>query len=607
MKPSVIKIAFFLLMISQLNYAQLSPGKLSKSHSQLEGLSNCTKCHTVGEKIDNKKCLDCHNTLAARVNVNKGYHASSQIKGKDCITCHSEHHGLNFQMIRFDKATFDHNLTGYKLEGGHKKVKDCKECHKAEHISNLAIKKDVNTYLGLDPKCTSCHEDYHQKSLSQTCTNCHTFETFETATKFSHTNTDFPLLGAHKKVDCKSCHEVTMKNGKSFQVFADVKHSNCNSCHTDVHKGSFGANCKSCHNEESFHTIKSNASFNHSNTGFALKGKHDVIDCKKCHDNRDGGTQDFQEFKLVQTHNCINCHKDVHEAKFGTDCAKCHDESSFHSKKASNNIDHSLTNFPLLGKHQTVDCKACHKADFNVALAHNKCMDCHSDKHNGEFTDSPFGQECASCHTADGFNQSTFTLEQHAMTKFQLTGSHVATPCFSCHLKNETWKFSDIGSVCKDCHQDIHTGFLSEKFYLNKDCTVCHATESWAVRSFDHGKTNFILEGKHFETQCSKCHFPKDEKGTKTQRFKEINTNCITCHDNVHGDQFVNDGGVDCKKCHGFKDWTPINFNHDNTRFKLEGAHKELECSKCHQPQLINGKSVIEYKINKLDCRDCHG
>ncbi|MBK7009051.1 MAG: hypothetical protein IPH36_10690 [Saprospiraceae bacterium] len=122
-------------------WAQLSPGKLTKAHAKLEGLANCTQCHTIGAKLSEQKCLDCHKELKARISAKKGYHVSSAVKGKECITCHSEHHGLNFDMVRFDKKTFDHKLTGYELKGGHK-IQDCAKCHKPDNITIATLKRN---------------------------------------------------------------------------------------------------------------------------------------------------------------------------------------------------------------------------------------------------------------------------------------------------------------------------------------------------------------------------------------------------------------------------------------------------------------------------------
>ena len=108
--------------------AQISPGDLSNPHSNLEGLSNCTRCHVLGNKVSSEKCLVCHTEIKDRLTQQQGYHASADVKGKECFACHSDHHGKNFQLIRLDIAKFDHNLTGYALSLPHAR-KQCSDCH----------------------------------------------------------------------------------------------------------------------------------------------------------------------------------------------------------------------------------------------------------------------------------------------------------------------------------------------------------------------------------------------------------------------------------------------------------------------------------------------
>ena len=118
--------------------AQISPGDLTNAHAELEGIGNCTQCHTLGQQISDSKCLDCHQEIKTRMDEKRGYHASKEVRGKDCATCHSEHHGRRFDMVRFDEDNFDHNLTGYELTGGHNKI-DCRECHIPEFIEDREL------------------------------------------------------------------------------------------------------------------------------------------------------------------------------------------------------------------------------------------------------------------------------------------------------------------------------------------------------------------------------------------------------------------------------------------------------------------------------------
>ena len=140
-KPGKKYRLLFLLIgtiISVTGFGQLSPGELSRVHKQLEGLSNCTKCHILGKKVSNQKCLDCHTELSNRIKSQKGYHVSAEVRGKECIICHSDHHGLDFQIVRFDEKSFNHTSTGFELSGAHIKSK-CRDCHKAEFIGDTAI------------------------------------------------------------------------------------------------------------------------------------------------------------------------------------------------------------------------------------------------------------------------------------------------------------------------------------------------------------------------------------------------------------------------------------------------------------------------------------
>ncbi len=603
------KVWFILLFFIELSVsnAQISPGKLTLAHTSLEGIKNCTACHDLGAKISEQKCLDCHKALKTRINQNKGYHVSKDIIGKQCITCHSEHHGVKFDMIRFDEKKFNHTLTSYELKGAHKKVETCAKCHFEDHIADVKIRQNKKTFLGLDPKCISCHDDYHQKTMENDCAVCHNFDEFKPAAFFNHNKTDFPLKGAHTTVDCAKCHKTEFKSGKKFQHFADVSFKNCNNCHKDPHGGDFGLNCKSCHNESSFKNIKSTSDFNHSLTGFTLEGKHKTIECKSCHDQRSGAKGNYKEFESTKNINCLTCHKDIHNSIFGTDCKACHSQQSFSISKKIPDFNHSLTGYVLDGKHLTVDCKKCHTTPkMTDPQKHDLCAACHKDYHQGDFKDIK-NRDCAVCHTTKDFKEATFDIEQHEVSSFPLYGAHMATPCTACHMKENKWTFRNVGKECIDCHQNIHIGFISEKYLPDNDCRRCHDSEAWQSITFDHNLTKFELRGNHAIIECRSCHYKDNPvSNTKEQKFTGINTNCSTCHQNVHGTQFEVEGTTDCSKCHGFEAWDRSNFNHNNAAFKLDGAHIHVACIKCHQEEWIDGTKKIKYKTGKLECIDCH-
>ena len=110
LRKIVVVFALFTLPI----YSQISPGDLTTAHAKLEGISNCTKCHVLGEQVQVSKCLDCHKEIKALMDANRGYHSSSEVKGKNCWSCHSEHHGRNFRIVNFKRDGFDHSKAGFQ-------------------------------------------------------------------------------------------------------------------------------------------------------------------------------------------------------------------------------------------------------------------------------------------------------------------------------------------------------------------------------------------------------------------------------------------------------------------------------------------------------------
>ncbi len=597
-----------LLCVALRATAQISPGKLSEAHAHLEGVSNCTQCHDLGNKVPDNKCLACHEEIEELIRAGRGYHASREVQSKTCVRCHNEHHGRKFQMIRFDEDAFDHDLANYELEGKHATI-DCRSCHKPDYISNADLKKRSNTFLGLSDRCLNCHEDYHQKTLGNDCAKCHGFDDFAPADYFDHDETKYALKGAHQEVECKKCHPMTTRRGKKFQQFAGIEFADCITCHEDPHEDRIPGKCTQCHKESAFSDFIGRKRFRHEKTGFVLKGRHASISCFSCHKRHREAEDIFDDhFGLVSEKDCAKCHEDVHEGKFGKDCAKCHREKSFHSLRKMDFFDHSVTDFPLEGNHMDVKCKACHKrGHYTDPIDFSRCDNCHDDYHEGVFKTQTKDPDCGACHRVDkAFSFSAFGIEEHKQASFALEGAHIAVPCFSCHLQGERWVFKDLGVRCIDCHEDIHKGFINAKFYPDNDCTRCHQPDSWQEVSFDHQYTDWPLEGRHADLRCGACHFSEEENGSvKKQRFKNLDTHCQSCHDNVHGDQFAERQQMEgCAVCHTPDDWFPYNFDHNSTAFPLDGQHEKLECGACHYK--TPAQDIIIYKNRKTKCIDCH-
>ena len=504
---------------------QISPGDLSEAHKNLEGMSNCTQCHILGESVDNQKCLTCHTTINNLIKANKGYHSSSDVKNNDCTDCHGEHFGRDFDLIRFDEDKFDHAKTTFILEGKHSKLK-CDECHKGEFIQIDSLKSKERTFIGLVNKCQSCHIDYHKGTLSSNnCVDCHNTDAWRPAPLFSHNKSKFKLKGLHKEVDCEKCHAKEIIEAKEFQKFTGLKFNNCIDCHLDIHNGKFGKKCENCHTVGSFKNVKNLKSF-----------------------------------------------------------------------------DHSKTNFSLVGKHRPLSCNKCHTKGIRVKLNSQQCIDCHTDFHKGAFTTNNKVEDCSTCHNEFGFSPSLFTIENHMQSRFKLMGSHFAVPCNECHIVKNEWKFKFNNIECEMCHNNVHKTSLSSYAKKIENCETCHSSEKWSKINFDHNQTNFELVGKHAVVKCSNCHFEDKEKN----QFIKVSKNCETCHQDKHGEQFNSKGENRCAHCHTPLKWNIDNFDHSQTRFVIDGAHKDVKCIECHKPFEKDGKKITQYKFEDITCKSCH-
>jgi len=420
-------------------------------------------------------------------------------------------------------------MPGKVIEGHAKLEANCKECH-------VRFNKDAQTKL-----CMDCHKEvgadvlnhkgYHGKLSEEKCRLCHTDHKGREArivvwdtSKFDHSKTDFPLLGAHQKkekVKCKDCHDPKKKYREAP--------STCNGCHLkdDKHKGSLGTDCANCHIESNWKKAK----FDHSKTKFVYRGKHVEVPCKKCHAehpfNYKGAPLD-----------CASCHRkdDKHKGKYGKKCETCHVDRSWKSIV----FDHDgETKFKLLGKHDLVKCLSCHKEPlFSKVKTPTECVACHrkKDVHKGKL-----GKQCESCHSEKSWKKIQI---DHGRTRFPLLGLHIKVECKKCH---QTKLYRDTPSNCYSCHRkdDIH------KLRLGRKCDSCHNARSWKAWDFDHDtRTNFKLDGAHKKLDCYACHI-NEVKGRIV-----VPLSCIGCHDNddVHQGEF----GQQCERCHVTSDFKTL-------------------------------------------------
>jgi hypothetical protein len=531
----------------------LMPGQVIERHAKWE--EDCTKCHKRFDKAaQNTLCQDCHKDIRKDVEQKQGSHGRFK-EQRYCKECHTEHKGRTENIAPITEQTFDHERTDFQLREAHANAKkvECNACHKPK-----------SKYRDAPADCHSCHkkDDKHEGNLGPACADCHTERNWkDTASKFNHDKTRYPLRGAHAVVKCENCH-------------ANERYKNtpmgCYSCHKkdDKHKGQEGTKCEECHNDRSWKKTP----FDHNKSRFSLMGKHAKVECKKCH-----LTPAFKDAPL----DCYSCHKkdDKHKGTYGEKCERCHAEADWSTIM----FDHDLhSKYPLRGRHITTKCGSCHKGHLYRDTTPADCNACHKkdDKHAGHFT-----EQCERCHTERDWKVLLF--EHDHDTKYPLRGKHRTTKCESCHT-GQLYK-DHTPSNCNACHKkdDIHKG------NFNGQCERCHTERSWKALLFDHDRdTPYPLFGKHRTALCERCH--------TGQLYKDKTpTTCYSCHkgEDAHRRRL----GTECQDCHSIRDWKLWDFDHDTrTRFKLDGGHKGLDCYACHTARM--DKKVT----SSPSCVSCH-
>lgn len=566
--------------------AQISPGPLAKAHENLEGVTNCLKCHGVGKNVVDDRCLDCHKAIAYLRDNHRGLHG---LEGaSDCTRCHKDHGGRDFEIVHWEPGEpekFDHARAGYVLDGKHAEL-ECAKCHKPELRTGPVPAMvegglSAKSFLGLETACFACHSDPHAGRLGNECTSCHTTNRWsEVATTFDHSKTRYPLVGAHATVACEKCH-VAGYDKTQMPAFAS-----CTDCHADPHQGQatlagVKVDCDRCHRLQGFKPSTFTAAA-HRDTKYPLKGKHASVACRDCHGDgtrtADAGAVESRFRFHPAAAKCMDCHDQVHGTQLSARadkgaCESCHVVEGF-TPTTFQVADHQKTDFPLEGRHEEAKCAACHgpdrpllpaiaptkavgKAGVQLTFDSAKCEDCHRDPHQGRFsagTELGGAKGCVTCHDVDSFSTPKIDAAEHAKYGFKLEGAHGAVPCFECHKEMKrkpssslklapasVMTFEHDGRKCVDCHQDPHGG----QFGVRADagaCESCHGVDAWKPADrFDHDKNaRFPLQGAHAKVACDKCHF----NGPRTDGTEGVIYRPIVPHR--------------CEDCHGTKQMAPL-------------------------------------------------
>ncbi len=563
-----------------------------------------------------------------------------------------------------------------ELSKGHRDLEGIDNCTKC-HPAGKALSQEV---------CLDCHTElaprvqkgrgFHGNIPSgdqRNCENCHKehlgadFELVDWGKPgkkaFNHTKAGWPLKGKHAEVECVKCHEPRLitdaailkllkKNPKRDTYLGAP--TDCEGCHFDEHRGQVEkrGGCENCHVEKAW---KPAVGFNHDKSDYPLKGKHQKVECIKCHIKLEDEVtpktafpapvnKTYFKYAPIDHKTCLACHEDVHQGRFGEKCESCHVVEDWHLIRdgSKQTAFHEKTRYPLRGEHVDVSCRACHgpfpgqPARFKN-MQFEKCTDCHFDAHVGQLSRTakgPKGPDCASCHAVEGFTPALFSIATHQKTKYALEGAHVTVACNACHKKTPALEskvpattvavlkrqkrpvlfssfaitFSKPTDKCETCHDDIHGGQFDKN---NKGgCVSCHQVESFAKLKFDHDKdSRYPLTGKHRDTKCNACHLapaPDDPV-----RYKPLTMDCWGCHADAHAGQFAVKPGqaTDCTRCHDTADWKKTKFKHEPpfTAYLLDGKHEKVACEKCHVKVAVGPKlKVQQFKGVPQACESCH-
>jgi hypothetical protein len=245
--------------------------------------TQCSQCHTNNNyNLTSTACITCHLS-----DYNRAANHTTLGYPQDCTMCHST--------SNWTSATFNHSTTGFTLTGTHATLQ-CVQCHTA------------NNYGLKDPSCIACHQGDFAKATTPvphvgfptTCQMCHTTVAWTDASGFNHSNTAFPLTGAHVSVACANCHVLN-----NYTTLA----TDCYSCHKAVYRATTNPNhqashfpitCENCHSTTSW----LGAVFNH--TWFNMNHGNAGGVCATCHTN----PNDYSVFQ------CTVCHGGNNPANF---------------------------------------------------------------------------------------------------------------------------------------------------------------------------------------------------------------------------------------------------------------------------------------------------
>ncbi len=584
--------------------------------------STCASCHSTetwkSTKFDHGRfgypltglhssvaCASCHVKPATKVALT-GFNRCASChqdphKGgfkQDCASCHTVA-GFNRPVA----SGFNHDRdTKFPLTGKHGGSLACAKCHKntsAALASRTKARLKTVDFRGVSTTCVSCHADIHRGELVSTCDTCHSTASFKVP-DFKHKRFPEFFAGQHRPVACASCH-VLQPARAPRKPAAPVKEwsfkgvtTSCATCHNDVHLGQVSTQCETCHTVDApkFDPV----TFSHAKSAFKLTGKHERVECAKCHKTETAsfpaGSGTAVRLKGVSMA-CSTCHQDRHLGQLSPKCDTCHSTSSF---KVTPYTHKNMKTF-FVGVHSKKACESCHKMETSIFPSGagrtirytgigTACTSCHADVHRGAMN-----LTCDTCHTPKEW--ATISRAFHKVGVFPLEGRHLTVECSSCHVNDQ---IKGTPSRCESCHWERRHDDPYET-RLGVQCGTCHRPSSWSAVNWDHAAmTGVSLTPVHRSLGCDGCH--------KQRTFTANTVFCATCHQGEYNSTSSPNHRAagfptTCETCHltTQTSWKQANFNHSQY-FPLVGTHSTAACATCHKNSMYAGTPT--------SCAGCH-
>ncbi|UCG60792.1 MAG: hypothetical protein JSV52_10720 [Candidatus Zixiibacteriota bacterium] len=408
------------------------------------------------------------------------------------------------------------------------------------------------------------------------------------------------------------------RNLRAFFLFSALAFFSISAVAQDMPHEDINFECEVCHSLKEWSGVR----FDHADsTGFVLEGRHASAECKGCHT--------LTDFSIIDQQ-CVACHKDIHEAKLGPDCARCHTPDGF----TIFNIEdiHAQTNFPLMGRHALADCQSCHRGlpRGDLSFETTRCVGCHQQNYleaaSPNHVSAGFSTDCDNCHQMSSWHPAMIT--EHDIFFPIFSGEHAGEwdDCSTCHINPDN--FAEFS--CFGCHEHNQTDTDADHVgipaynYNSEDCYLCHPRGT-ADEFVAHDALYFpIYTGAHAAVwdDCSDCHIDPNDKSvfSCTVCHGQSETNpihggitsyvwessaCLTCHPTGSGGEYTEHdvayfpiytgthGGTwdDCTTCH-----------------TNPADRSEYTCLVCHPQGTIDPihLGMTSYSYVSTACFSCH-